>query len=147
MGILYITHRLTTCVPDFEDQLLPIDGIKLNLATNPLKVLGIFENNFIFPHIDGNSRLTIKLFVIENCSSSHFILGNDYLIMYRMDLHNNKDQSFTIGDNIQRSAFLPFKRQIKLSKVSPVNLELEKFKSKQLNESEIGLHLTDKQES
>ncbi|MBW0516351.1 hypothetical protein O181_056066 [Austropuccinia psidii MF-1] len=42
--------------------------------------------------------------------------------------------------------FLPFKRQIKVNKVSPVNLELEKFKSEQLNEAEISLHLSDKQE-
>ncbi|MBW0586005.1 hypothetical protein O181_125720 [Austropuccinia psidii MF-1] len=40
-----------------------------------------------------------------------------------------------------------FKRKIAVSKVSPVNLELEKFKYEQLNEAEISLHLTDKQES
>ncbi|MBW0517328.1 hypothetical protein O181_057043 [Austropuccinia psidii MF-1] len=65
--------------------------------------------------------------------------------MYGIDLHN-KDRYFTIRDNKrQKSSFLPFKRQIKVSKVSPVNLELEKFKSEQLNEAEISLHLTDKQ--
>ncbi|MBW0579319.1 hypothetical protein O181_119034, partial [Austropuccinia psidii MF-1] len=37
--------------------------------------------------------------------------------------------------------------QITVNKVSPVNLELEKFKSEQLNEAEISLHLTDKQEN
>ncbi|MBW0574696.1 hypothetical protein O181_114411 [Austropuccinia psidii MF-1] len=52
--------------------------------------------------------------------------------MYGIDLHNNKDRYFTIGDNKpQKSAFLPFKRQMTVNKVSPVNLELEKFKSKQ----------------
>ncbi|MBW0539515.1 hypothetical protein O181_079230 [Austropuccinia psidii MF-1] len=68
--------------------------------------------------------------------------------MYGIDLHNNKDRYFTIGDNkCQKSASLLFKRQITVSKVSPVNLELEKFKSEQLNEAEISLNLTDKQES
>ncbi|MBW0519034.1 hypothetical protein O181_058749 [Austropuccinia psidii MF-1] len=68
--------------------------------------------------------------------------------MYGINLHNNKDRYFTIGDNKhQRSAFLPFKRQITVIKVSPVNFELENFKSEQLNEAEIGLHLTYKQES
>ncbi|MBW0590804.1 hypothetical protein O181_130519 [Austropuccinia psidii MF-1] len=57
---------LKTCVPNFEGQLLPIDGIKFNSAMN---------------------------------------------------------------------------------KLSPVNLELEKFKSEQLNEADISLHLTDKQEN
>ncbi|MBW0511841.1 hypothetical protein O181_051556 [Austropuccinia psidii MF-1] len=55
---------------------------------------------------------------MENCSITHFILGNDYLII-----------------------------QIPVIKVSPVNLQLEKFNSGQLNEAEISLHLTDKQES
>ncbi|MBW0553590.1 hypothetical protein O181_093305 [Austropuccinia psidii MF-1] len=68
--------------------------------------------------------------------------------MYQIDLHNNEDRCFTIGDNKhQKFAFLPFKRQIKVNKVSPVNLELQKFKSEQLNEAEIGLHLDYKQES
>ncbi|MBW0578564.1 hypothetical protein O181_118279 [Austropuccinia psidii MF-1] len=54
----------------------------------------------------------------------------------------------TIGDNKhQKCGFLPFKRQIKVIKVLPVSLELEKFKSEQLNKAEISIHLTDKQES
>ncbi|MBW0570674.1 hypothetical protein O181_110389 [Austropuccinia psidii MF-1] len=68
--------------------------------------------------------------------------------MYGIDLHNNKDIYFTIGDNKgHKFAFLPFKRQITVKKVSPVNLELEKFKSEQLREPEISPHLTDKQEN
>ncbi|MBW0532981.1 hypothetical protein O181_072696 [Austropuccinia psidii MF-1] len=68
--------------------------------------------------------------------------------MYGIELHNNKDRYHTIGDNKhQKFAFLPFKRQITVRKVSPVSLELEKSKSEQLNEAEISLHLTDKQES
>ncbi|MBW0552807.1 hypothetical protein O181_092522 [Austropuccinia psidii MF-1] len=68
--------------------------------------------------------------------------------MYGIDLHNNKDRYFTIGDNKhQKFAFLPFKRQITVNKVSPVSLEFEKFKSEQLREAEISLHLTDKQEN
>ncbi|MBW0552215.1 hypothetical protein O181_091930 [Austropuccinia psidii MF-1] len=44
-------------------------------------------------------------------------------------------------------ASLTFKRQIKVRKVSPVSLELEKLKSEQLNEAERSLNLTYKQES
>ncbi|MBW0554445.1 hypothetical protein O181_094160 [Austropuccinia psidii MF-1] len=69
---------------------------------------------------------------MQNCSNTHFILGNDYLIRYQINLHNDKDRYFTIGDNKhQRFAFLPFKIQITVNKVSPVNLEFEKFKSDQ----------------
>ncbi|MBW0553573.1 hypothetical protein O181_093288 [Austropuccinia psidii MF-1] len=68
--------------------------------------------------------------------------------MYGIDLHNNRDRYFTIGDNkCQTFAFLLFKRQITVSKVAPVNLELERFKSEQLNEGEISLHLTDNQKN
>ncbi|MBW0498489.1 hypothetical protein O181_038204 [Austropuccinia psidii MF-1] len=68
--------------------------------------------------------------------------------MYGIDFHNNKDGYLTIGDNKHhKSASLPFKRQTPVNKVSPVNLELEKFKSEQLRETEISLHLTDKQEN
>ncbi|MBW0541389.1 hypothetical protein O181_081104 [Austropuccinia psidii MF-1] len=113
---------LRTCVPNFEDQLLPIDGIKFNGANNLIKALGIFETSVIFPHINGNLRITVEFVVMENCSSTHFILRNDYLIMYGIDLHNNKDRYFTIGDNKhQEFAFLPFKRQITVNKVAPVN--------------------------
>ncbi|MBW0540674.1 hypothetical protein O181_080389 [Austropuccinia psidii MF-1] len=108
---------LKTCVPNFEDKLLPIDGIKFNSESIPMKELGIFETTFIFPHINGNLRITVEFVVMENCSSTHLILGNDYLII-----------------------------QTTVSKVSPVNLELEKFKSEQLNGAEISLNLTDKQE-
>ncbi|MBW0551185.1 hypothetical protein O181_090900 [Austropuccinia psidii MF-1] len=68
--------------------------------------------------------------------------------MFCIDLHNKKDRSFTIGENKnQKFAFLPFKRQITVNKVSPVNLELKKFKSEQFRKAEISLHVTDKQEN
>ncbi|MBW0564655.1 hypothetical protein O181_104370 [Austropuccinia psidii MF-1] len=68
--------------------------------------------------------------------------------MYGRGLHENKDRYLNIGDNKhQKFAFLPFKRQITVIKVSLVDLELEKFKSEKLNETEISIHLTDKQES
>ncbi|MBW0540400.1 hypothetical protein O181_080115 [Austropuccinia psidii MF-1] len=139
---------LKTCVPNFEYQLLLIDGIKFNSASNPMKALGIFETSVIFPHINGNLRINVEFLVIRNWFSTHFILGNDYFIMYRIDLLNNNDRYFTIGDNkCRKIAFLPFTRQITVNKVSRVHLDLEKFKSEQLNEAEISLHLSDKQEN
>ncbi|MBW0462648.1 hypothetical protein O181_002363 [Austropuccinia psidii MF-1] len=113
-----------------------------------MKAFGTFKTNFIFAHINGNLRINVEFVVMENCSSTHFILGNDYLTTYGIDLHNNKDRYFTIGDNKhQIFAFLPFKRQITVSKVAPVSLELERFRSEQLNEAETSLHLTDSQEN
>ncbi|MBW0557477.1 hypothetical protein O181_097192 [Austropuccinia psidii MF-1] len=43
---------LETCVPNFEDQLLPIDGIKFNSASNPIKALGILDTSVMIPHIN-----------------------------------------------------------------------------------------------
>ncbi|MBW0504225.1 hypothetical protein O181_043940 [Austropuccinia psidii MF-1] len=45
-------YFLKKCVPNLEDQVLPIDGIKLNSASNPMKELGIYESTFISPHIN-----------------------------------------------------------------------------------------------
>ncbi|MBW0555944.1 hypothetical protein O181_095659 [Austropuccinia psidii MF-1] len=68
--------------------------------------------------------------------------------MYGVDLHNNKDRYFTIGDNKCQNIFcLPFKRQITVNKEEPVCLQLERFKFEQLNGAEISLHLTDSQEN
>ncbi|MBW0568764.1 hypothetical protein O181_108479 [Austropuccinia psidii MF-1] len=139
---------LKNCVPNFEDQLLRIDCIKFNSESNPTREFYIFETTVIFPHINRNLIITVELVVMENCSSTHFILGNDYLIMYGIDSHSNRDRYFTIGDNkCQKVSLLPFKRQITVNKVSPVNLELEKFKFEQFNEAEMSLYLSDKQES
>ncbi|MBW0564086.1 hypothetical protein O181_103801 [Austropuccinia psidii MF-1] len=90
---------LKACVPNFEDQLFPIDGMKFDSASNPMKSLGISETTIIFPHTNENLRITIEFVFIENFSSTHFILGNDYLIMYGICLHNNKDRYLTFGDN------------------------------------------------
>ncbi|MBW0521753.1 hypothetical protein O181_061468 [Austropuccinia psidii MF-1] len=138
----------TNCVPNFEDQLLPIDGIKFNSASNQMKALEMFETSVIFSNINGNIKITVEFVVIEKFSSTHFILENYYLIIYGIDFHNNKDRYFTIVDNkCQKISFFPFKREITVSKVSPFNLELEKFKSEQLKEAYISLHLSDKQEN
>ncbi|MBW0568694.1 hypothetical protein O181_108409 [Austropuccinia psidii MF-1] len=91
-----------TWLPNFEDHLLSIDGIKFNSSSNPIKALGIFETNIIFSHIN---------------------------------------------ENRQELAFLPFERQIRVNKEESINLELERFKSEQLNKAEISLHLTDNQEN
>ncbi|MBW0464770.1 hypothetical protein O181_004485 [Austropuccinia psidii MF-1] len=113
-----------------------------------MKALGIFETTDIFPHVNGKLRITVEFVVMENCSSTHFILGNDYLIMYGIDLHENQHRYFCIQDNKhQKFAFLLFKKQITINKVSPFSLELEKFKSEQFNSAEVSLHLTDKKEN
>ena len=36
---------------------------------------------------------------MENCASEHFILGNDCLSIYGIDISSQKYWYFTIGDN------------------------------------------------
>ena len=55
---------LKTCVPNFEDHLLQIYGINFNSASNPMKALGIFDTNIIFPHINRNLRITVEFVVM-----------------------------------------------------------------------------------
>ena len=40
-----------------------------------------------------------EIVVMDNCTSQHIILGNDYLNIYGIDINNHKDRYFTIGDN------------------------------------------------
>ncbi|MBW0502791.1 hypothetical protein O181_042506 [Austropuccinia psidii MF-1] len=54
---------LKTCVPNFENQSLPIDCIQFNSAISPMKELGIFETAVIFPHINGNLRISVEIFL------------------------------------------------------------------------------------
>ncbi|MBW0474709.1 hypothetical protein O181_014424 [Austropuccinia psidii MF-1] len=63
------------CVPNLEDQLSPIYGIQFNSASNPMKELGIIESTGVFPHINGNLRITIEFVVMENCSSTPFSIS------------------------------------------------------------------------
>ncbi|MBW0540318.1 hypothetical protein O181_080033 [Austropuccinia psidii MF-1] len=59
---------LKACVPDFEDQLLPIEGIKFNSSSNHMNSLGIFEATVIFPIINGSLRICQP--VTQNQSTS-----------------------------------------------------------------------------
>ncbi|MBW0579575.1 hypothetical protein O181_119290 [Austropuccinia psidii MF-1] len=78
-----------------------------------MKPLGIIDLTLIFPHPSQCVRIKVELVVMENCTSSHFILGNDYLSIYGIDISNKKDRYFTIGDNKrQKLGFLTNKIQI-----------------------------------
>ncbi|MBW0539587.1 hypothetical protein O181_079302 [Austropuccinia psidii MF-1] len=61
-----------TCVPNFDNQLLPIDGIKLNNASGPMKAFGIFDTTVIFPHMNGNLRITVES-VLWNIALVHIL--------------------------------------------------------------------------
>ncbi|MBW0593165.1 hypothetical protein O181_132880, partial [Austropuccinia psidii MF-1] len=104
--------------------------------------LGIFEAALIFPHPAGSIRLKVEIVVMNNCTSQHFILGNDYLNIYGIDINNHKDRYFTIGENKrQKFAFPLEKREITVIK-QVKNVNKEKFVSSQLIEAQISPELT-----
>ncbi|MBW0586785.1 hypothetical protein O181_126500 [Austropuccinia psidii MF-1] len=108
---------LKTIVPDWQEELTPIQGVKFISASESMKPLGIIDLKLIFPHPSQCVRIKVESVVMENCTSNHFILGNDYLSIYGMDISNQKDRYFTIGDNRrQRFGFLNDKEQITVIK-------------------------------
>ncbi|MBW0507506.1 hypothetical protein O181_047221 [Austropuccinia psidii MF-1] len=110
-----------------------------------MKPLGIIYLTLIFPHPSQCVIIKVEFVVMDNCTSTHFILGNDYLSIYGIDISNQKDRYFTIGDNKrQKFGFLNNKKQIKVIKNKEKNPEKELLKSEQLKEAEFNQELTEK---
>ncbi|MBW0539727.1 hypothetical protein O181_079442 [Austropuccinia psidii MF-1] len=84
---------------DWKDKLMPIEGIGFSSASQNMHPLGIFEAKMIFPHPTGSIRLKVEFSVMNNCTSQHFILGNDYLNIYGIDINNHKDREAFASDN------------------------------------------------
>ncbi|MBW0546881.1 hypothetical protein O181_086596 [Austropuccinia psidii MF-1] len=126
---------------NWQDKIMPIEGIKFSSASQNMHPLGIFEAAMIFPHPAGSIRLKVEFVVMNNCTSQHFILGNDYLNIYGIDINNHKDRYFTIGENKrQKFAFPLEKREITVIK-QVKNFNKEKFVSNQLIEAQISPEL------
>ncbi|MBW0579818.1 hypothetical protein O181_119533 [Austropuccinia psidii MF-1] len=127
---------------NWQDQIMPIEGIKFRSASQNMHPLGIFEAAMIFPHPAGSIRLKVEFFVMNNCTSQQFILGNDYLNIYDIDINNHKDRYFTIGENKRHKfAFTLEKREITVIK-QVKNVNKEKFVSNQLIEAQTSPELT-----
>ncbi|MBW0547101.1 hypothetical protein O181_086816 [Austropuccinia psidii MF-1] len=82
---------------------------------------------------------------MDNCTSNPFILGNDYLSNYGIDISNKKDRYFRIGDNKrQEFGFSNNKKQIKVIGNEEKSPEKQYFIKEQLNEAEFNQELTEK---
>ncbi|MBW0539816.1 hypothetical protein O181_079531 [Austropuccinia psidii MF-1] len=79
---------------------------------------------------------------MDNCTSKHFILGNDYLSIYGIDISNHKDRYFKIGDNKRKKfGFLNDKNQITVIKNEEKSPEKQSFTNEQLNDAEFDQEL------
>ncbi|MBW0553180.1 hypothetical protein O181_092895 [Austropuccinia psidii MF-1] len=92
---------------NWKEILIPIEGIKVSSASQYMHPLCIFEAEMIFPHPAGSIRLKFVFVVMNNCASPHFILGNDYLNIYGININNHKDTYFTIGENKRQNFAFP----------------------------------------
>ncbi|MBW0538288.1 hypothetical protein O181_078003 [Austropuccinia psidii MF-1] len=80
---------------------------------------------------------------MENCTSNHFILGNDYFSIYVIDISNQEDRYLTIGDNKrQKFGFFNNKIQITVIKNEEKGPEMDFFITEQLKEEEFNHELS-----
>ncbi|MBW0548487.1 hypothetical protein O181_088202 [Austropuccinia psidii MF-1] len=99
--------------------------------------LGILDTNIVFPHPAGSVRMKTEIVVMDDCTSQHIILGNDYLNIYGIDINNHKDRYFTIGDNKrQKFALSNMPKQISVVS-SEQDTYKDEFVSNQLFEAQI----------
>ncbi|MBW0570575.1 hypothetical protein O181_110290 [Austropuccinia psidii MF-1] len=89
--------------------------------------------------------MKVEFLVMENFNSNHFILENDYLLIYGIYIFNPKDRYLTIGNNKrQKFGFLIHKKQIPVIKNEEKTPETHLFISEQLNKVEFNNKLTEK---
>ncbi|MBW0500581.1 hypothetical protein O181_040296 [Austropuccinia psidii MF-1] len=105
----------------------------------------MIDLKLIFPHPSQCVRTKVEFVVMDKCTSNHFILTNDYLSIYGIDILNQKDRYFTIGDNKRKNfGFLSNKKQITVIKNEEKRPEKKLFISEQLKEAEFNQDLTEK---
>ncbi|MBW0575665.1 hypothetical protein O181_115380 [Austropuccinia psidii MF-1] len=136
---------LESIEPDWEGKIITIQGVKFSSASESMKPLGIIDLALIFPHPSQCIRVEGEFLVMDNCTSNHFILGNDYLSIYGIDISNQKDRYFTIGENKrQKFGFLNNRNKITVIKKEERNPEKDFSIGDQLKEEEFNQELTEK---
>ncbi|MBW0580540.1 hypothetical protein O181_120255, partial [Austropuccinia psidii MF-1] len=106
---------LQVILPEWKNHLLPTEGVQSSSASNNMYPLGILDTNIVFPHPSGSIRMKTEIVVMDNCTSQHIILGNNYLNIYGIDLNKHKDRYFTIRENKrQKFSFSNMCKQISI---------------------------------
>ncbi|MBW0556621.1 hypothetical protein O181_096336 [Austropuccinia psidii MF-1] len=127
---------------NWQEKLMPIEGIKFSSPRQDMHPLGILEAEIIFPHPSGSIRLKVEFFVMNHCTSQHFILANDYLNIYSIDINNHKDRYFTIGENKRQKFAFPLEKGEMTFIIQVRNVNKDIFVSDQLIEAQINPELT-----
>ncbi|MBW0554118.1 hypothetical protein O181_093833 [Austropuccinia psidii MF-1] len=82
---------LQIILPECKNHLLPIEGVQFSSSSNHMYSLGILDTSILFPHPAESGRMKTEIVVMDNCTSQHIILGNDYLNIYGIDINNHED--------------------------------------------------------
>ncbi|MBW0529366.1 hypothetical protein O181_069081 [Austropuccinia psidii MF-1] len=110
-----------------------------------MKPLEIIDLTIIFPHPSQCISLKVEFVVMDNCTSNHFILGNDYSSIYGIDISNQKGRYSTTGDNKRKTfGFLNNKKQITVINNEEKITEKDFFTAEKLKEAEFNQELTEK---
>ncbi|MBW0502575.1 hypothetical protein O181_042290 [Austropuccinia psidii MF-1] len=135
---------LQAIFPGWKNHLLLIEDVQFSSSSNNMYPLRILDTNLVFPHPTGSIRMKTEIVVMENYTSQHIILGNDYLNIYGIDINNHKDRYFTIGEN-KRQKFAFFNLPKQISVISSVkNTYKEEFVSNKTAEAQINPSLSPK---
>ncbi|MBW0553445.1 hypothetical protein O181_093160 [Austropuccinia psidii MF-1] len=135
---------LQVILPEWQNHLLPIGAVQFSSASNNMYPLDILHTNIVFPHPAGGIGIKTEIVAMDNCTSQHIILGNDYLNIYGIDINNSKDRYFTIGENKrQKFAFSNVQKQISIVS-SKKDTYKEEFLANQLVEAQIYSSLSPK---
>ncbi|MBW0523538.1 hypothetical protein O181_063253 [Austropuccinia psidii MF-1] len=135
---------LQAILPGWKSHLLPIEVVQFSSASNNIYPLGILDTNLVFPHPAGSVGLKTEIVVMDNFTSQHIILGNDYLKIHGIEINNHKERYFTIGEN-KRQKFAFSNIPKKISVISSVkDTYKEEFVANQLVGAQINPSLSPK---
>ncbi|MBW0501321.1 hypothetical protein O181_041036 [Austropuccinia psidii MF-1] len=87
---------LQIILPEWKNHLLPMEGVPFSSASNNMYFVGILDTDMVLPHPAGSVRMKTGIVVMDNCTSQHIILGNDYLSIYGIEINKHEDRYFTI---------------------------------------------------
>ncbi|KNE88293.1 hypothetical protein PSTG_18307 [Puccinia striiformis f. sp. tritici PST-78] len=76
-------HYLQRFCPGWRDFILPVET-------------GVVHIKFFMKSIE----LKVRFVVMDNMSAKYFILGNDYLVAYKISLLNKERRQFTMGSKV-----------------------------------------------
>ncbi|MBW0530945.1 hypothetical protein O181_070660 [Austropuccinia psidii MF-1] len=133
-----------TILPGWKNHLSPIEGVQFSSSSNNIYPSHILDTNLVFPHPTGSVRLKTEIVVVDNCTSQHIILGNDYFNIPGIDINNHKERYFPIGENKrQKFVFSNMPKQISMVS-SKKDTYKKEFVANQLFKAQINPSLSPK---